>query len=318
MKQLAISLCTRGRPDLLDRTISITVQNMVRPNTVMYVMVDDDDDATREYLSSPTFDAHWNSGHVVPFVAMRPYGFGAKFNRVLDLCRADLYLTMVDYAPHITPGFDQMLLDASEFFVDGIGVVYNDIIERLPAINAVTRRFAELNDNTIYAPWFPFGAVDLWLDDIAQATGRIAYCPVTIDRSLRPGSQNKRDPQFWNSFYNIMTPIRVRLVKNILAECIMYEHERALLLNNITMRMQWVFNHNAKSNLNILFTDPLFKRPIQYDKLQEPDEMFHQRAKEAAIAAIEDYVSKGWISRVAAAPALHGHNASVYGPDYKA
>jgi hypothetical protein len=221
MSRLVINLATRGRPQLLARTIRTTLHNIARADTVLMVSIDADDHETLEALGNPR-----NGDKLAPFplirtvmvsVESRELSLGAKYNRMLTfLPGADVYMAMVDYAPIVTPGFDEAILEAAAGWVDGIGTVFNDLANfAFPGLNAATRRWCELV-GYFYPPYFPFWFIDHWFGDLADMTQRIAYAPVKIDTSRRPGTQNKRDLLFWCEFYGRAAPIREAIASRII------------------------------------------------------------------------------------------------------
>jgi hypothetical protein len=197
---LAINLCTRNRPQLVLSTVERTLANIRNRSTLFVVSVDDDDEPTIEAL------AHYMSKDVGVLIAIAPREdtLGEKYNRILKIePQADVYLTMVDYAPHVTPGFDERILAAAKVFPDGIGVVYNWMANlSFPQINAVTRGLVE-RMGYIYPPYFPYWFVDHWLDDIAKQIDRIAFADVHIDVSKRPGTMEMREPELWATFFDL-------------------------------------------------------------------------------------------------------------------
>jgi hypothetical protein len=129
---------------------------------------------------------------------------------------------MVDYAPHVTRGFDQTILDAAAVFEDGIGVVYNHMANlSFPAMNAVTHGLVKKMGH-LYPPLFPYWFVDHWLDDVARMIGRIAWADVEIDTSQRQPQAGKtwtqeyREPAFWASFYDALAPLRREMAQAII------------------------------------------------------------------------------------------------------
>lgn len=229
---LAIALATRGRPEILLETIATTLANVERADTRLFIAVDDDDELTISAL-----DAAELSGRVTVSIAPREDSLGAKYNRIWRLVPSyDAYLVMVDYAPHITPGFDAKLLKAAEVFPDGIGVVYGPLVcQSLPAINCVTRGLVELMEG-IYPEFFPFSLVDLWLDSIAQGIGRVAYAEVEIDRSKRSPTMGWRDIPFWTVYYDQLWPEREKIIEHVIKAM----HGPLWLKNLLRQRMpQW-------------------------------------------------------------------------------
>lgn len=210
---LSIILASRNRPDLLRPTIEATLKNITEPNTKFMIALDDDDDYTLDVLSQmPAPD-----GCLSYSVRPREDTIGEKVNRVLTEAPADAYLYMVDYAPHVTPGFDRKILDAAALFPDGIGVIYNYMVTPVfPAMNAMTHRLAELMGG-FYPGWFPYWFVDHWLDDIIHLIGRpAAVAECKVETYKRPGTRDFREPAFWATLYDALKPERREIAERII------------------------------------------------------------------------------------------------------
>jgi hypothetical protein len=207
---LTINLCTRGRPELLLRTVEETLRNMVLPTTIFMISVDHDDQKTIDALPQLPTDRRLR-----PLIAQREDSLGGKYNRALQV-PADVYLTMVDYAPHVTPGFDAKILEAASLFPDNIGVVYNHLANAsFPAINGITHGLAK-KMGFIYPPYFPYWFIDHWLDDIARLIDRISFADVHVDSTRRPGTQELRELVFWADFYDLGQIVRRRCAFDII------------------------------------------------------------------------------------------------------
>src|SRR6185437_11835202 len=103
---LTILLATRGRPDLCCETLEITLRNIALPSTKLVVAMDKDDPQTVDKLSLFALD-HPN---IKLSVEQREDSLGEKYDRALRY-PAQVYLPMVDYAPHVTPGFDAIICE---------------------------------------------------------------------------------------------------------------------------------------------------------------------------------------------------------------
>ncbi len=208
---LSIILATRGRPHLLIPTIEQTVENMRNLNTQLVVAVDDDDKATLDAFAARSW-----SERVILSRHEREDSLGEKYNSRLTVAPADVYLVMVDYAPHATPGFDQKILDAASIFPDGIGVIYNHMANLLfPQINAVTHRMVELMGG-IYPRHYPYWFVDHHLDVVAKMIDRYVGADVELDTSRRPGTMDAREPGWWATFFDAMAPARREIARRII------------------------------------------------------------------------------------------------------
>jgi len=218
---LSILLAARGRPELLHRTLKLTLPNIVRHDTRLTVLLDDDEEYDEDIPDTIRVARHFEP-LVTVSVAPREDTLGAKYNRGLKIAPGSVYLVMVDYAPHVTRGFDQKILDAASVFQDHIGVVYNHMANlSFPAMNAVTHGLVKRMGH-LYAPLCPYWFVDHWLDDIARMIGRIAWADVQIDTSARQPQAGKtwtqeyREPAFWASFYDKLAPVRREMAQAII------------------------------------------------------------------------------------------------------
>jgi hypothetical protein len=208
--KLTIALATRGRPPLLAQTLNRTLACIEDPNTRLVVLVDEDD--------HPTNGLTVRDDRVVVSIAPREDSLGGKYNRALRIAPAEVYMTMVDYAPHVTPGFDKRIVEAAELFPDGIGVIYNHMANlSFPSLNAVTARWAELTGG-IYPEIFPYWFVDHWLDDLARMTDRIACAEVSADVAMRPGTQEQREPAFWAMVFDTLAIERRQVALSVIHE----------------------------------------------------------------------------------------------------
>ncbi len=241
--RLTIALATRGRPELLKKTLERTMPNIQHPGTRMVVLADLDD----EQMDGFAFDGVSISRGV------RPDSVGEKFNRVLQIARADVYMVMVDYVAYVTPGFDRKILEAASVFPDRIGVVYNHMANlSFPFMNAVTDGYVEKTGG-IYPEHFPYWFVDHWLDDIARMIGRVAFADVQVQaHSGKPTTQGHREPAFWATLYDALTLDRRRIARSIIdsedfqepewRKKLLREHyplieERSAILNNMVKDM---------------------------------------------------------------------------------
>ncbi len=206
--KLSIVLATRGRPHLVVPTIERTLSNMRHPATKLVVAIDSDDPATIEAVKA--------SERVIPSVMEREDSLGEKYNNRLVVAPADVYLAMVDYAPHIVPGFDQIIIEAASLFPDGIGVVYNHLANAyFPQINAVTHRLTEMLGG-MYPGHFPFWFIDHWLDDVAKMIDRIAYADVVVNNAVAHETMEKREVGFWATLFDALAPIRAEIACKII------------------------------------------------------------------------------------------------------
>jgi hypothetical protein len=295
MDKLIIPLATRGRPDLLRATIAQTVTNIRNPKTTIVILADDDD----ETMTTTEIAEHFRTYPQVQLsIAPRELGLGEKYNRVLDLYQGDVYLAMVDYAPHITPGFDNRILTAANIYPDGICVVYNDLLGTYCSqINAVTHKFMELNDGKIYPIWYPYGFVDMEIADLVMMTGRVSYADVVIERKARPGTQNRRDYAFWIKFFGLTTCVREAAAQNIIWECNQPLWQKCALIQNFPLT-----RGRTNSVIQMTITNQALRDvdKIQFegDGTQIKDTERHRLMRERAIVFLDQLADEGQIKRL--------------------
>ena len=255
---LSIILATRGRPAVLAETIRRTMENVALDLTRMVVVVDDDDQKTKDAIEALDEDDTRVRYRVQP----RALSLGEKYNSGLSVAPADVYLVMVDYAPHVTPGFDQKILDAASIYSDGYAVVYNRNANlSFPGINAVTRKMVAAMGG-IYPALYPYWFVDHHLDDIAEITGRIVFADVAIDTSTRDShlvqtktnwTQGMRETWFWALLFDACAGERHEIARNIImAEDFEETADRKRALINNIPRIAYhsqLVNSNARQML---------------------------------------------------------------------
>jgi hypothetical protein len=251
--KLSIILATRGRPHLLVPTVRTTLANVRNKDTRLVVMADEDDEDT--VLCRPQIERMGASMWVGP----RAMSLGEKYNAGVSVEPGDVYMVMVDYAPHITEGFDQRILDAASIYPDGMAVVRNWYANlSFPGLNAVTHRLVG-KIGGIYPKHYPFWFVDHHLDDIAQMLGRYVFADVQVDVSARkedpnrPWTQGRRDTWLWAWLFDAQSKERQALARSIIESPEFDETpaRKAGLLNNFPAIAQhsMLVNRMARQDL---------------------------------------------------------------------
>lgn len=180
----------------------------------MMVSADADDEATIAALHSiePT-------KQLLISVRPREDSRGEKYDRALTEAPADVYLPAVDYAPIVTPGFDQIILDAATLFPDRIGCVYLPMVNAsFPGLQAPTAKLIEMI-GYIYNHDYPFWFNDHELDDICRMIGRYTFVDLDFHNwQYRPAKTLRlRDLEFWCSYFDAMAIERRAIARRIIA-----------------------------------------------------------------------------------------------------
>ena len=194
--KLTINLATRGRPRHLAWTLTHTLCNISHKDTLVLLSVDDDD------ADTIAMAGQFESERVVLSIEPREDSVGEKYNRALKH-PADVYLPMVDYVAHITPGFDERILEAASLFPDGIGVVYNHMANlSFPAIQAVTQGWVD-HLGYIFPEYFPYWFIDHWVDDVVRMIDRVSFADVQVATQQEGRSTHEyREAYFWATFFD--------------------------------------------------------------------------------------------------------------------
>jgi hypothetical protein len=252
--KLTVNIATRGRPEQLRATLERTLPNMVRDDTVLLVAIDDDDAETIAAIDTFPIDPRLKYS-----VKPREDTRGPKHDRCLTEAPADVYLVGHDCAPFITPGFDQMVVDAAARFPDGIGCVYGQMANAsFPQFQAPTAKMVELM-GYIYPGHFPFWFIDHWLDDLARMIGRFWVVPVEMDhQATRPQKTiGLNDLVFWCNFYDALAVERRQVAERILKEMQEPAWRKKMLRDgwdSIDYRSRWV-NNTVRVNAEALEAD---------------------------------------------------------------
>lgn len=235
--KLSIGIGTRGRAETVLKTAETTLANIELADTSLVVLGDHDD----EELKTTRFPAG-----VILNIQQREDSLGGKWNRLLRIAPADVYLVMVDYAPNVTKGFDRKLVEAAGRFKDGIGVLCNHLANlSFPTSQAVTHRMAEVMGG-VYPEHFPYWFVDHWLDDLSRMVGRLSFVDFQVDIHKRPGTQEMREPALWAALYDALEHERESVANKLLSAMDEPEWRRELL------RSSWPLIHQRSRMINSL------------------------------------------------------------------
>jgi hypothetical protein len=275
--RLTINLATRERPERLIPTIETTLANITLAGTTLMISADADDEATVEALRPYI-------GQCAVSIRDREDTLGEKFNRALNVAPADVYMTMVDYAPILTRGFDAIVLAAAARWPDGYAVVTGNFANlSFPSLQAVTAKLAARLGG-IWPEYFPYWFGDHWVDDIMRMIERTSYAPVAVDcASRRPGRTHAlREPGWWATYYDACHMLRVRQARGIIDDPAFEETaaRKAALPHNFELVRQ-----RARMINDVLRLDGAAIEATRGAGVGPPDARY-ARAKARAIAAL--------------------------------
>ncbi len=230
---LTVSIITRGRPAILAETIRGYLGGISRDDTVIHVAIDDDDEATVN-AKLPV------DPQVIYSIQPREDTRGLKHQRVLTDAPADIYLVGTDHTPILSPGWDQVFLDAMALFPDGIGVVSTKLANAsFPFVQGVTQKWVDLT-GCVQPTQFPFWFIDDWTDAVAKMTGRYVMVDVDVNSNTHPQKTiGMHDVAFWAAYYNALEGERVEQANRIIDALDEPEWRKAVLRSNFSRILVW-------------------------------------------------------------------------------
>jgi hypothetical protein len=218
LDRIVVLMPTRKRPDLVRRSIeSFEASTEDRERTEIWVMVDDDDALTLDFIRSG-----WTSRLKVEWsVGPRPACLSAGIN---DLWKAstlaDIYVHVPDDHFVETPAWDTAVRRTfAQGPADRLVVAQIEVAERPDELlcwassaewTRITGRFMP--------PYFPFWFTDLWTNYVSAMAGRQARSGVVV-RPIEPDAQPTTamwNLPFWMRFFHTLHEERVAEAEAIL------------------------------------------------------------------------------------------------------
>lgn len=210
---MAISVCipSRGRSELLERSLAKYIDGSVLPDTVLSVVLDDDDAMTYHMPKSTMVKIK-----IIP----RPDTLGAKWNAAAIAHKADIYVIGADDAAIVSPAWDQKLQHAADHFQGSVGVLFYGKVDGVawPGI-AVTQKYIDVVGR--FCPEdFPVWFSDTEIDEIGRLADRILYVDLQVEllQPLGSNSRGIKDVQFWAEYFDRTRPLRRLAAEKIIEQ----------------------------------------------------------------------------------------------------
>lgn len=186
---------TRGRPQELIASVAATMKCVTRNDTRVLVCVDSDDDSTIDAL-------HKLPVGVIVSIKHREDSRGEKCGRALTEAPGSIYMVGHDCNPILTPGFDELIVEAAKLFPDNIGVVNTEMANAsFPTAQAITAGLvAKLG--YIYNPDYPYWFIDHEIDDYARLLGRNPFVDIHIEQRRPTTTLRLRELAFWAGYFD--------------------------------------------------------------------------------------------------------------------
>ena len=243
---VTVCIASRGRPEECYKTVASMYETVALPETRVVVAVDDDDPTLKQY-----YPLRMDYG-----VAPRESSLGAKYNRAASYAPVGttVYVLGIDDAYPCTPGWDKLLMEASEKFEDGIGAVYfgnkESVDCQLPEAHALTKGFIE-QVGFFCPPYFPYWYHDTWMDEIARMTRRYVWADIKLDKHGASESKEKhtttrlREVAFWIKFYDATLPMRINKALEMIHKLDYPEWLRVQLVQDLHSTVNHCWSRNS-------------------------------------------------------------------------
>ena len=266
--KLSIVLATRKRPGILVRTVAQTLANVTHPDTRLVICADDDDDGTISMQAKIT------DPRVIWSIEPRPDTVAEKYNRVMKVAPADVYMVHVDYAPQMTKGFDERVLEAATVYPDGYAFILGHLANlAFTSINAVTHKLAAKMGG-IYPEHFPYWFIDHWFEDLARKTGRQVFVDAQVDCNNKQPTIGKAEPFLWGAVFEALKSERHAIALDIINSPDFDDTEvrKRALIRNFALSDDWSF---------------LINYGLRDDGGDIPDDERYMRLRKKGIAIVE-------------------------------
>lgn len=289
---IAVCLATRGRLELLGKTVSRILETSVLPDTKIVIGFD------RDEADDVNVDSNQPIGNrVIVSVEDREDSLGEKYNRLASKVVADIYVIATDDCAIDTPGWDRMLTEAMpKAFPDGIGVLYFGSMKAagfesgLPAMQALSAKFIEKVGYFCVSD-FPTWFHDTWTDEIATMIGRVVTVPnIAVrypDRVEAKKSRGIRDVLFWARYFERMRPAREQIARRIIGDLDATEKRKRALLAVIPELAECFTARN--SPILDETNAPRVEAAMSFDA---PDDERYRRIRSRAERVLEDHSSQ--------------------------
>lgn len=235
---VCVCLASRGRPELLNRTIKQLDQLARLDSTIISVGLDSDD------IDAQSVE---QTDRVMVSVAAREDALGQKYNRCAAGIDADVFVLWADDVITTTEGWDEKLDEVAKLFTDGIGIIYFGKIEGVlqPGI-AVTRKMMDAM-GFFCVPYFPYWWHDTWIDEIGRMADRILSVDIKMEllQGMAGKSRGVREILFWAEFFDRMRDERRRVAENIIREGNDQPWRKVQVRSRIRQVEQWVNHRNS-------------------------------------------------------------------------
>lgn len=237
--RVAVIIASRGRPELLARTLKTLGAGMSLPETRCSVALDGDDPELSACLNA--IERREAYPALTISIGDREDSLGAKYNRAYRAAQdPDLAVLWADDMVMPEPGWDAKLAEAAEKLPDRCGCVFfGDIPGILQPGVAVSRKFVEAM-GFFCVPYFPAWWHETYTIECAHMSRSFAYADVRVEllQEVAGKSRGIRDIAFWGRLFDDLRPERASLARRIIEESNLPQADRDEALTNMPILIE--------------------------------------------------------------------------------
>jgi hypothetical protein len=234
--EICIIMATRGRPEMLAEVFASLKTNTAQKDKVsIWLYVDVDDAATRAAidagkLSDAGVKINWHFGSQTAGLCETQQTLWQASGRT-----AELYFITVDDARFDTPGWDDIIRDASKKFPGGIFLAcpHDPATTDTCTYPIFGWRWLETLQ-WIFPGHFPYWYDDRWVHQIGEMAGCYVRLPIVMFPIRGKGKTRRmRDLPFWARFFHLALDERKNSAHKLIEAMNLTPEEKSAALKNL-------------------------------------------------------------------------------------
>jgi hypothetical protein len=260
--EICIIMATRGRPEMLAEVFASLKANTAQKDKVaIWLYVDVDDLVTRAAidagkLSDAGVKINWHFGGQTAGLCETQHALWKNSGRT-----AEIYFVSVDDARFDTPGWDDVIRDASKKFPGGIFLAcpHDPATTDTCTYPIFGWRWLETLQ-WIFPGHFPYWYDDRWVHQIGEMAGCYVRLPIVMFPIRGKGKTRRmRDLPFWARFFQLALDERKNSARQLIDAMNLTPEEKSAALKNLeTHAAEFEKQQEKFSDLYAVFQEERF------------------------------------------------------------
>lgn len=234
--EICIIMATRGRPQMLAEVFGSLKTNTAQKEKVsLWIYVDEDDAVTRKTIDSNTpgdagIKIHWHIGPQTSGLCETQHTLWKNSGG-----NSEIYMITCDDVCFGTPGWDDIIREASKKHPDGIFLAcpFDPATSDTCTYPIFGRRWLETLQQ-IFPGHFPYWYDDRWVHQIGAMAGCYERLPIVMPPIRGKGKTRRmRDLPFWARFFQLCLDERKNSARKLIDAMNLNPEEKAAALKNL-------------------------------------------------------------------------------------